>query len=365
MSKQHRIPKPLGRNLAEIEDHLYLVRVHLRGLATDLAHIKALATELRALVCLSSGTEGLLWRLIDNLGVSDEVTLHLAGSVNPDHPLARSLKFAVAFIQRPGPHSDPKLPPAHVYSLRDVIKGAEAVWVLGMKGYTHESLIKVIAQQAGSAHEAEGVEPGLSALEDILINGIHPYVPILVTDAELTLEVGERVLEAAEKAGKYRRRRFSKPLTLSVHVRLRELPAGTVPLALFEAPISGLRVAVRMRPTSVGFLLTKRDQASVELSTPLPPNWRAGEDAVFAVTYEHEARRIQAMSPGRPGDVLAPCDLGFVEGDLRLLDLPNEAGPFIERRAVYIHEVLMSPADLIELPNILIEGPKLIEGSAN
>src|SRR5258706_13894810 len=66
------------------------------------------------------------------------------------------------------------------------------------KPLTHEDLIKAVAQQMGAAHEDEGLEPALTQLSSIFINDIEPYIDVLVTDAELTLEVGERVLEAAE-----------------------------------------------------------------------------------------------------------------------------------------------------------------------
>lgn len=207
--RPNRIPKTLARKLADVEDHLYLLRGHLHGLKDDPAHIKARAAELRTLICRSSGTEGLLWRLVDHYGVSDAVHLHVAGRVNPDHPLARGLSFAVAIIQRPTPALEPKLSSA-IYSFKEIIKEYEAVWTLGMKRYTHEQLIKAVAEEVGSAHEDEGIEPGLSAIEDILLNGVAPYVPILAVNAELTLEVGERVLEHAEAVGGYRRRRFSR-----------------------------------------------------------------------------------------------------------------------------------------------------------
>lgn len=359
MTPQPRIEKSTERNLADLEGHLYLLRENLRGLRSDAVHIKVLAAELRTLLCFSSGTEGLLWRLADEFGVNDKVILHVTGAVNPDHPLARGLKFAVVFIQRPGPHADPKLPPAASYSLQELIKQAQAVWVLGMRGYTHESLIKAVAQQAGSAHEDKGLEPGLSAIEDILIQGVHPYVPLLAIDAELAIEVGERVIAAAEASGKYRRRRFSKPVTMSIHVRLRELPAGAVAIARFEAPISGISVTATMTPLSVTFSVTKEASRQIELETPLPADWEAGQDAVFSLTYEHERKRLQALSSGRSGDVAEPCDLGFVEGDLRPTHMPEGARPFVERVAVYLHEKLLTALDLVELPNILLEPPRI------
>ena len=86
MSRQK---KSLETKLRDLESELYLVRRDLEGLPQDTAHLKSLSTQLRALLCFSSGTEGLLWRLAEELNVADHVVLHLPGRVNPDHPLSR------------------------------------------------------------------------------------------------------------------------------------------------------------------------------------------------------------------------------------------------------------------------------------
>jgi hypothetical protein len=357
--RPHRIPKTPARKLADLEDHLYLLRGHLRGLTEDIAHIKAMAAELRTLICRSSGTEGLLWRLVGHYGVSDEVHVHAAGRVNPDHPLARGLRFAVAIIQRPTPGLESKLPSA-IHSFKAIIKAYEAVWTLGMKSYTHEQLIKIVAEEVGSAHEDEGIEPGLSAIEDILINGVVPYVPILAVDAELTLEVGERVLERAEMLGVYQRRRFSPPLTMSLHTRLRELPAGSVLLATFVSAVTGIVVSVSLTPESVVFSVTKQGITSWQLATPIPEKWTAGQDAVFCLCYEHSKKRLHALSPRLTGDVIEGCDLGFLEADLR----PETAGaakPYIEMVAAYVHVRVFSPEEVAQLHEILIEPPRVAE----
>jgi hypothetical protein len=74
-----RQKKSLETKLRDLESELYLVRRDLEGLAQDSAPFKSLATQLRALVCLSSGTEGLLWRLADELKVPDHVSCTLQG----------------------------------------------------------------------------------------------------------------------------------------------------------------------------------------------------------------------------------------------------------------------------------------------
>lgn len=190
-----RISKTLLEHISALDDHLYLLRKNLQWLQKDQAHLKSIAAELRVLVCFSSKTEGLLWRIIERLDVSDAVELELAGNVNVNAPSMSSVSFAFLRFRRAG--SEPSEIPPKWYSLRKVIKYCEAVFVEG-KGITHENLIKAIAQQMGSAHEDNGIDLSLAALKAIFINGTQPYISTLTLVSELVLEVGERVLSTAE-----------------------------------------------------------------------------------------------------------------------------------------------------------------------
>jgi len=198
-----RISKNLLEQLEALDDHLYLLRQNLLGLQKDEAYIKVIAAELRVLVCLSSGTQGLLWRMVDHVNVPDAVELQLAGNVDVNHPLANGLTFFFVPIQRAG-FGHPDLPPRS-YSLRKVIKCCNAIFVTG-KGLTHEYLIKAIAQQIGSAHEDNAIELPLATLKAMFINGTQPYIPILTLVSELVLEVGERVLSKAEGSHGFKRK---------------------------------------------------------------------------------------------------------------------------------------------------------------
>ena len=204
MGAQSRIKKTLVQKLHDLEEHLFLLRESLNRINEREAHLKILTAELRVLVCLSSKREGLLWRLIDELGLSDEVYVHYLGRVNTGHPMARGLDFALIPPILRGGEGDPEIPPSH-QSLKRMLKEGDAVFVSG-KGLSHEYLIKAIAQQMGSAHEDEGLEPTLDELQHIFVNGVKPYIPTLKADADQTLELGERVLAEAEKRGLYTRK---------------------------------------------------------------------------------------------------------------------------------------------------------------
>ena len=195
--RTHRFAKPINRLLSELEDHLHLLRTHLSAMSGDAAHLRPLTTELRLLICQSSGTSGLLYRMADQLSVSDEVYLHMHGGIDPDHPLARGMRFGQSLPARPStPQADQYKSrfPAESIRLRDVISKQEALFTLG-KGVTFERVIKSVAEQIGSAHADDGIEPTLAAIEEAgNFIGTPPYFPTVRFAAGLTLEVGERVL---------------------------------------------------------------------------------------------------------------------------------------------------------------------------
>ncbi|MFA5147316.1 MAG: hypothetical protein WC515_08070 [Candidatus Omnitrophota bacterium] len=197
MPKKNRISKTLNRKLKDLEAHLHFLKESLAKLATgDNAYIKSLAAELRVLVCESSRTEGLLWRLIDEMHLSDDVHVHLAGNVDHNHSLSKGLDFLFIPIFRAG-YGDPKLPSAQ-YSLKMIIKECEAIVVAG-EGHSHEKLIRNVAEQMGSAHEDDGVEPHLVELEGTVISNQVALDMVLMSEADLVLEIGERVLAMAKQ----------------------------------------------------------------------------------------------------------------------------------------------------------------------
>ncbi|MDA8247835.1 MAG: hypothetical protein M0Z28_01530, partial [Rhodospirillales bacterium] len=181
---QPRVQKTIGHKLAELEDHLLLLSQALDGLESgQIAHFRHLAAELRVLICESSGTDGLLWRLADELRVDDVVVLHQIGNVDPAHPLAQGLRFHFLPLCSPG-HGDPRLP-IEAYSLRDIIRAHEAIFGSG-QGITHQRLIKWLCEQVGSGHEDEGIAPPLAELNSVLIGNAQAFFGVLQADAVLT-----------------------------------------------------------------------------------------------------------------------------------------------------------------------------------
>lgn len=197
--ENQRHQKTLSRKLRDLEDHLHFLNESLiKLMAGDEAYIKPLAAELRVLVCKSSGTEGLLWRIVEELNVPDTVNVHFAGNLDYEHPLAKGLQFIYAPIVSAG-YGDPRVIPGH-HSLKSIIKNSEALVVSGA-GYTHENIIRAVAQQMGSAHEDDGAADYLVELSGIAISNQPLLIHLLSSDAEFVLEIGKKVLLDGESKG--------------------------------------------------------------------------------------------------------------------------------------------------------------------
>lgn len=199
MSRRDRILKTPGEELAALDDHLFLLKSSLTSLhSDDSAYAKLVSTELRALLCLSSGTEGLLWRVTDQLGVSDSIHALFSG-VFSDH-LGLAGEYDHLLVSQ-----NIRLPShARAFGFRDIIKTGEALRYRGVS-ITYEQYIKILSQQVGAAHEAEAVDPVVIALREYSSRGsLHAY-DILAFLAEVTLQLGERALKAAQGAGLYSR----------------------------------------------------------------------------------------------------------------------------------------------------------------
>lgn len=184
-------------------------------------YLKPLAAELRVLVCKSSGTEGLLWRILAELNMEDDINVHPPGKLNREHPLTKSIHIAFYPIAYAG-QGDPQIP-AERWSLKEIIKECEALVVSG-KSYTHESLIGSVAAQMGSAHEDDGVEPHLIELTRTVLANHSMLIRVLGSDADLVLQLGERTLVRLEREAGLVRRRY-EPILLAAPPESVHLPA--------------------------------------------------------------------------------------------------------------------------------------------
>lgn len=308
-----RTPKTLVEKVQALDQHLFLLRTHLHSLKSESAHLKGLSAELRVIVCYASGTEGLLWRLVKELAVSDLLPLQTFSKYNRDHPMNRGLAFATVPLFRAG--TGPLEIPAGLYSLRELIKTYEAVFLPSVSSLvTHEMLIRKIAEQIGGAHEDDDVDPDLLKLRRILINGLEPYVPILALDSELVLQIGERVLRKAEQSCGYRRlkRADSGDVTLALRVRPSMLLLGKIPVVTLNAPVCELTLSFSAGPQSLTFRLEKAGLSALEFEETYLPDWRIDTGIVCALSYSSWHRKARAVVNDRAGSI-TPCDIGWLD----------------------------------------------------
>jgi hypothetical protein len=352
MGRSSRVARTVPELLEALDQQQYLLRNSLHGLREDRAHLKALSTGLRALICLSSGTEGLLWRLVDEFHVSDEVALECGGSVDRAHPMARGLSLAKIPLWRSG-QGPSGLTPGN-YSLRDIIKNHEAIFVAAVQDvvYTHELLIGAIAGQMG-AHEAEGLDHRLVRLNEILINQTQLYVPVLAFDAELTLQVCERILDLAEQKGVYRRAQLGPDqgnVTLIVRFSLKQQLAGAAPIVTLQFPISEVEISVSTGPKSATFGLVKRGRRVADLTVSYPDGWEFNTDAVFAISYSSNHRQARTIVNDRANGSPVACDLGWLDareiGQLQRHDITRD---FVALTFVLHYTRMLRPGECGEL----------------
>ena len=356
VSKKTRIPKSLEQNLHDLDAHLFSLREHLHKLGDSPSHLKDLSAQLRLLVCTTGRirTEGLLFRLVNELKIDDKIFLHVPGKLKQDHPLAKGLQFSIVPIQRGG-KGDPRLP-SDYYSLKEIINDTEAL-VIGGEPLTHEYLIKAVSQQMGTAHEDEGLEPALVQLKSIVVSGVEPYLPVLATDAELTLEIGERVLEAAVEQSDFKRRFHEHNqgnISIAARLRIKQHVAGRIPLFRFHSYVSDVSISAQAGASGISFSLSKHGSEVAELGSKYPSNWVPGNDAVFVFSYCSRTRQARTITNDNAADITDDCDIGLVHaGDLVLEEIDVDHIDFVEKYFLLAYEKLLSTQDskgLFELP---------------
>jgi hypothetical protein len=191
-----KVARSIAELLDALDDHLYLLRVNLRDHnAGEPAHLRVIAAELRVLVCMSGGTEGLIYRLADRLGVTDDVELDLPPKFTRADP-ANKMQYIPLFlsIRHPEPVFDFLL--RANYSLKEVLKGRVAI-VMGQNLLTYDVVIKNVAQQIGTAHEDDAISADLMDMRNFFMRNRGMHDDILCKVAELALIIGDRVLDKA------------------------------------------------------------------------------------------------------------------------------------------------------------------------
>jgi hypothetical protein len=354
--KNNRISKTLKQKLLDLDAHLFLLRTHLHKLKDNRSHIKVIAAELRTLICYSGKTEGLLWRLTDELKIDDRIKLHLPGKVNYENPLMQGLDFLILPLKR-ADKGAPQIK-AKRHSLRGIIKQSEAIVAIG-KSITHEYIIKAVAQQIGTSHEDDGVEPALDSLAKISIDGVEPYINVLAFDAEMTLEVGERVLRAAEAKSL-----ISRPVhnynygNLSIVLRFQKdcKLSSKLEILRLRSFISSIEIKSFATNDDVIFTAAKDKEQALSLSAPYQNKDKSAQDVVVAFSYCSHARKARILS-STGADEIIECNLNWAHApELTPEYINNTSTESHKLCSFYIFERLVSTKDIMEIAQLPSDG---------
>lgn len=298
------IPKSPEQKLSALEDHLHLLHLTLGQLTSgDPAHLRALAGQLRALVCMSAGLSGLLWRLRDELAVDDTVHIRYPGKVDKTKLYARGGVHVQTLTDVEVLHAVPR----QGWALREHIREHEACFVDGTS-LTHEALISRLANEAGTAHEADGISKDIAKLNSIRMGDTQSYFQVLATDARLVLEVGERIIQAGVASEYVRRRRA-----------IDQPPPTAIQQVRFTGALELPQIDVQGNEGSILFLLTTDripTAGRLDELVRYPPS-TSGRVTLFPEVTRRRRLRIQSSGlplphfgfetplPGLLGDSLA------------------------------------------------------------
>lgn len=352
---RRRIPKTMIGKVSDLDSHLYLLRTSLIGLSESESYAKSLSAELRVLICKSSGTEGLIWRLLDEFGLDDKLWLHVPGDLDTGHPLADGLMFSLIPLRRGG-FGPPELPPDN-YSFKDVIRDCQAVIAHG-KPLTHEQLIKAVAQQMGSAHEDDGLDLSLAYLRSIFIGGVSPYLSIMATDAELTLEVGERIIEFAEKERGYTRQIHSHnygDFSFVSCITVKECPEEVEKIFELYSFISDKIIEIYLERNGIRYKIFKNSVQLGEIIAEYSDIVSPEKHSVFVFSYCSRAREARTIVNGRASRPIHLNAIGWLFADEFNLSMKDvNSLDLLERHYALTYARLLSSKDcrdLSELPS--------------
>ena len=358
MPKRNRTSKSLAQNIKDLDDNLFLIRRQLEGLRADPAFFKVLVAALRTFICMSSQTEGLLWRLADNLNVSDRMSIHGVGGVKQDHLLARGLRLAVLPVARLG--EGPSDMPTIDVSLRQFIKTCDGVFFAG-KGITWEQMIKIWAQQMGLSHESEDVDPELIALHQFPIS-VQALKQALVTITEFAIEVGERVLACAEADHGYVRAVRSGHGDMSIFAVLEILqqPVGEFPIFNMRCPLVEATIKCSVLSSQVKYAVQRGSHTIGEVGLPFPSS---GRTAIYALRYSSNMRQIGMCMTDLIDDdsetERCQCDIGWIEAlEARSPEVSEFPEDIVFSHGIGLHKNWLGTSDfrdLFQFPGLSLE----------
>src|SRR3954447_19821640 len=136
-----------------------------------------------------------------------------------------------------------------------------------------EQLTSSIGNQVGVPHESDGLDQEVVKMNSILLNGRPVYFTAIAFLAELALQIGERVLDFAERHRGYLR--AARPpgtgdLSIIIRFRPKEQITSKSLVATLHSEISEVEISCFADLHSAVFRAMMRGRPSHELSAPYP-----------------------------------------------------------------------------------------------
>lgn len=349
--KSFGFPRDIDDLILALDDHMVILRAAILRSREEPSFIKIVASELRVLVCLASGTEGLLWRICEKLQICDFVQVVNLGEVDPDHPLARGLEFQVSPIRRPIENEI-----GVEISLKELIKSHQAIYVASIKSerITHEKLFRLISEQIGGAHEDDKVSPELEKLKSFLLNGQRFFDHVLAIDSELVLQVAERVIREAEKTYNYKRTKITKEsgdLTIVMKTNHLNHLLGSLDLFSIGCELNELSFVFCGSPAGLKIQIYQYCSMVEDVSIPVD---EIPCVASIAISYSSRLGQIRILN-GCKEILRKTCNLGWV--DTGFFSAPQFVFPiegFINIEGVLLYQRLLSRSEVAEFRNTSI-----------
>ncbi len=343
-TRRNRIPKTIHRKMADLDAHAYILRLHGGKIGENISHLKIVLGTLRALICHSSQTEGLLWRLTKELQVCDIVSAWPLTKIDAADPIAQHIELEISPLRRQ------MIPNEKIWvngrSLKSIVKTEEPIFVSG-KRFTFEKLIIALSQQIGLSHEDEGVEPALAILLDLNVFA-DPNVALNLRQLiDFTLEICERVFLTGHQklsfTGSSHDEKYGD-LSLFIVLEPQRLSAKHRTLIRFSSQISLLTVDFSAEPDALYFKIVKEDVLILSLKTP--PLGVDKPDRLCAVFSYSSRKRVARTISNLESSSPIPVDLGWIFASDTRAQLGSLDREVLKKNSHFgVMEALMSPAD--------------------
>ena len=314
-----KLQKDISMLIDALDDQLYLLSMDLDFISADLAYQRDISTRLRLLVCSSSHnritTAGLLWRLAEQLEVSDEITIPLMALWHKDKPSIDSLVLGICGgLPYPDQLAEFQDLPSQSMSFKKYIQEYCAFNISG-KNITNQTLIKMIANQIGTAHEDDEIDKELAVTTNLIIGDLQSHLKAILPISHYVLCIGERVLLKAESLGytkKIRVESYNGDITIVCNIRLLAPILENMPICTFSSWVNGIEISYISSPNALLCKVSKHGAIIKEMKLQYPMDIIYEQSVMCIFQYCSHRREFYISTDAQPDEEAMSCDIGYI-----------------------------------------------------